>query len=69
MSLAGFHLFFITISFLMSVGVGVWGVRTFMQEGGVSSLVIGIFCFVFAVVLVPYGIKVRRKLHAIEDEE
>ena len=69
MSLSTFHLFFVTVSFLMSLGVGVWGVRTYMAEGGAGTLVLGIVCFLFAIVLIPYGIKVRKKLKQLSEGE
>lgn len=69
MSLTTFHLFFVTVSFLLSLAVGAWGVKTYMAEGGVGTLVLGILCFLFAIVLVPYGIKVRKKLREISEGE
>lgn len=68
MSLSTFHLFFVTASFLLAVAVGVWGVRGYLAGGGGGILALGVVCLLLAVVLVPYGIKVRRKLKEIEEE-
>ena len=59
MSLSAFHIFFIAIATLMSLWVGVWGVR-----GDQTAL--GVACLAVAVVLTAYGLKVYRKLQALE---
>jgi uncharacterized membrane protein len=58
MSLRGFHLFFITVSILLSAWVGAWAVE---QRNWVLATVF----FVAGALLVVYGLRVRRKLAAL----
>jgi hypothetical protein len=64
-SLKGFHVFFIAVCLILSVGLGVWGVRSYRAEGQGSSLVLGVGSFVAAGVLGAYGVWFLRKLKNI----
>ena len=66
MSLRAFHIFFIAVSVLMSLRVGGWGVREFLQQGSRGGLALGVSCFVLGFVLVIYGLRIYRKLQALE---
>ncbi|MCA9256530.1 MAG: hypothetical protein KDA33_12870 [Phycisphaerales bacterium] len=60
MSLKAFHVFFVAISILMCVSLGVWGVR-----GGADStlpLSMAVVGFGGAVTLSVYGVWMLRKL-------
>lgn len=62
MSLRVFHIVFITACVALSLWVGVWGIRDFMQERSGEALALGILFLVSGVVLVVYGSKVFAKL-------
>jgi hypothetical protein len=65
MSLAGIHLLFITVSTLLAIGTGVWGVRSFVADGSTPGLVYGVLSLLAVPVLLVYGVRVRRKLKAL----
>lgn len=69
LSLRSFHLFFIAASVVLAAMVGGWGVRTWQATGSVGSLALGLLFFLLGFVLVVYGLRVRRKLRALEPEE
>ena len=64
MSLKGFHLFFVTVSVLMSIFVFGWAVSEMMKGAGAGGgmLLLAAVCLVAAVLLAFYGVRVRRKL-------
>jgi len=65
MSLKGFHVFFIAVCLLLSLGFGVWGLRDFRESGTASSLYLGLGSFAAAVILGIYGLWFLRKLKKI----
>ena len=68
LSLRSFHLFFIAVSVLLSVWVGVWGVQSYLATKSAGDLALGVFFFVLGFVLLLYGRRVRKKL-PVEDED
>lgn len=62
MSLRVFHIVFIIVSVVLSLYVGLWGIREFADERDVSGLAIGVLFLVMAVGLTVYGRKTFRKL-------
>lgn len=63
MSLKAFHLIFVIVSTLLSLGVGFWSIREYRLGGaGFSTLLIGLGCLVGAVGLIVYGRWFLRKL-------
>ena len=62
MSLAAFHILFITVSLLAAIFAGIWGVSTYVAEGGSLPLVFGVLSLLAVPVLAVYGVKVRAKL-------
>ncbi len=62
MSLKAFHVFFIAVSMLMALFVGTWGVQQFMVNDSFGGLALGIFFFVFGLVLLVYGLKFVAKI-------
>jgi hypothetical protein len=69
MSLRAFHLFFIATSVVLSLGVGVWGLRTWMAGAGGGRLTLAVVFLVAAFVLIVYGLRVRRKLEELREED
>ncbi len=65
MSLKMFHIVFITISTILSAGVGAWGVHTSRQTGDSTAFAIGIVSLVGGVILVGYSVWFVRKLKAL----
>ncbi len=61
MSLKWFHVLFITLSFALAVGVGIWGLRSYSMGGARSELIIGVLSLMTAVVIVVYGRWFLRK--------
>ncbi len=62
MSLKAFHVFFIFVSTLLSVGFGVWGVRDYLHSGDALNLAMGVGAFVGGALLVWYSKWFLRKL-------
>lgn len=69
MSLKAFHLFFVTVSVILCLGVGAWGVRGFLDGRGGMPLTLGIVCLVSSFVLILYGFKVREKLKSLGNHD
>lgn len=62
MSLKVFHIVFVVVCVLLSLYVGVWGIRDYMQERSVGALVLGILFLGSGLVLIVYGRKAFEKL-------
>ena len=71
LSLRSFHLFFITASVLLAAWVGVWGVQSYLATKSGGDLALGLLFFALGLVLLFYGLRVRKKLRALapDDEE
>lgn len=65
MSLKAFHVFFVAVSILLTVGFGVWAVRDFRLTDHRNSLYLGIASFAGTGVLVVYGVWFLRKLKGL----
>jgi hypothetical protein len=65
MSLAGIHLLFITLSTLLAIGCGIYGLREYFAIGSTLGLVYGALSLVAVPFLLVYGVRVRRKLKAL----
>lgn len=68
LSLRSFHLFFIVASVLLAAWVAVWGVQSWMATRSGGDLVLGVLFLALGIVLLFYGLRVRRKLPP-DDEE
>lgn len=55
MSLKTFHIFFITLSALLSVFLITWGLREYRQSRDLISLLIGGSGLLLLILLIPYG--------------
>lgn len=62
MSLKGFHLFFISVSTVLAFFVGAWSVARFMDVDGLTNAALALFSVAGGVLLVVYGIRIRKKL-------
>ena len=61
MSLRVFHMVFIVLSILLTIGFGIWGV---MQNNGLF-LLLGIVSFVIGILLVFYLIRILKKFKQV----
>ncbi len=62
MSLKAFHLVFVIVVLLLSVGVGAWGLRVQTFEGQGWPLQLGIASLVLALGTAVYGVWFLKKL-------
>ena len=62
MSLKIFHIVFIVVCVGLSLWVGVWGIRDYMQERSVAALTLAILFLLSGLALVVYGRKAFEKL-------
>ena len=62
LSLKGVPIFFIAVSILLGMFVGGWGVRQYLLNDQLGSLVLGALFFVSAFILLAYGLKFIRKV-------
>lgn len=62
MSLKVFHIVFVVVCVLLSLYVGVWGIRDYVAERSVGALVLGILFLGSGLVLIVYGRKAFEKL-------
>ena len=61
MSLKAFHVFFISVSIVLSLGVGGWGIESFVSGSDSVGLIVGLFFILLAAGLVYYESKFIRK--------
>jgi len=66
MSLKAFHIFFISLSILLSVGLASWGISSFVSQGSPGALALGVLFFVTGFALLVYGRGFLRKMKEIE---
>ena len=69
LSLRSFHLFFIAVSIALAVGVGGWGVQSWLATRRSGDLGLGLFFAVVGILLALYGLKVRKKLRDLDPDE
>ncbi|HEX8173134.1 MAG TPA: hypothetical protein VF824_21550 [Thermoanaerobaculia bacterium] len=62
MSLRAFHILFVVVTVILSLFVGMWGVRQFAVERSAGALALSLLFFATAAVLIVYGKKVFVKL-------
>lgn len=62
MSLKVFHVVFIVLSILLTIGFGIWGV---MQSSGLFVL-LGIISFVIGILLIFYLVKIVKKFRQVD---
>jgi hypothetical protein len=62
MSLRIFHIVFVTVSVMLALFVGIWGIRAYLATREAGWLALGIVFLASGAVLVVYGKRVFRKL-------
>lgn len=65
MSLKAFHIVFIVVSTLLTVGFGYWAVGEYRSSGDAMNLGIGVGSLVAALALLVYGVWFLRKLRGV----
>jgi hypothetical protein len=65
MSLKAFHLVFVTVSVVLSLGFGAWAVTDYRKSGIAESLWWGVGSFAGAMALIVYGRWFLRKLKGV----
>ena len=65
LSLKTFHIVFVSLSTLLSVGFGLWAVRQYMDAGSAGLLATAVGSLAFAAVLICYGVWFLRKLRNV----
>ncbi len=65
MSLKAFHIFFIVVSMVLCVGVGVWATQDFGRSGSWGHLTLGVGSFAGSIALACYGVWFLRKLKGV----
>lgn len=65
MSLKAFHIFFIGVSILLTLGFGVWGIYAFRENQDSTYLALSLFSLFLSVVLVLYGFMFWQKLKKV----
>ena len=61
MSLKAFHLFFISISVLLSLAVGGWGIQSYLTNSDDVGILVGLFFLLLGIGLVFYEMRFIRK--------
>jgi len=62
MSLKSFHIFFIVVSILTTLGFGLWTVVRFSQGDASANLWLGVISLIAGVFLIWYGFRFFKKL-------
>lgn len=62
MSLKIFHIVFIALSVVLSAGLGAWGIHSYLAEGTLGGLALGVLFFITGAVLLIYGIRFWKKM-------
>ncbi len=62
MSLKGFHLFFITVSTVLSFALSAWSIMRFMDVEGLLHAALALLSAAGGILLIGYGIRIRKKL-------
>lgn len=68
MSLKTVHILFITVSVLLGLATGVWGLREHSARGGSGYLALGVGSLTMAVGLLGYGAWFLRKTRGIGED-
>lgn len=61
MSLKAFHVFFISISILLCLAVGGWGIQSFVAGSNAVGILVGLFFVLLGFGLVAYELRFLRK--------
>jgi hypothetical protein len=69
LSLRSFHLFFVTVSVLLAAWVGLWGFQSWQATRNGGDLTLGLLFVALGIVLLVYGLRVRKKLRELAPED
>ncbi len=61
MSLKAFHVFFISVSVLLCLVVGGWGIQSFVTGSNAVGILVGLFFILLGSALVVYELRFLRK--------
>ena len=61
MSLKAFHVVFISLSILLSLGIGGWGIQSYFSDSNDVGVLVGLFFLLLGLGLVYYERKFIRK--------
>lgn len=64
MTLRSFHLFFITVSVLLTLFFGLFELNVYQETGSRSDLVVSVISFIASLGLAVYGLRFRAKTRA-----
>ncbi len=64
-SLKAFHIFFVLVSTLLSLGFGAWAIRLYRTDEQIASLAIGVVSLAGGVALMVYGRWFLKKLQSV----
>ena len=67
MSLKSFHLFFISLSVLLSAGVAGWGFVLFVSGAETLGLIVGLFFALFGGALIFYELRFIRNFKHVSN--
>ena len=65
MSLKAFHVVFILVSLMLTIGFGVWAVKQYLSHGERLTLAMGIGSFASSLGLIVYGSWFLKKLKGV----
>ena len=66
LSLRSFHVVFIVVSILLSLGVGSWGAQRYLSESSPQGLVLAVIFFLTGVLLLIYAVRYFGKLKRLD---
>ena len=66
MSLKAFHIFFVSVSVLLSLGVSFWAFRNYLLADSAGSVLSGVGALLFAALLLGYGKWFLGKLRGVK---
>ncbi len=61
MSLKAFHVVFITLSVLLCLGIGGWGIYSFLTDSNEVGIIVALFFILLGVGLIFYELKFINK--------
>jgi hypothetical protein len=65
MSLKAFHIAFVTLSSLLSLGFGAWAGQQYLESGETGLAVLALMSFIVGLGLIVYGRVFLRKLRNV----
>ena len=65
LSLRSFHVVFIVVSILLSLGVGAWGTQQYLQQSSVQGLTMAVIFFLCGILLSVYAGRYFGKLRRL----